>query len=67
MSKVTQEIYLTCTYGLAFFNIVIDFELIKSVIIFIATMILLIIQIKLHLKRLRKEDENEENENPKKN
>lgn len=71
MSKIADKIYLFGTYLVAVSNIVLTFDFIKSVIIFIATMVLLIVQIKLHLKRLRKENENDEkngnNENPKKN
>lgn len=66
MSKIADKIYLAGTYLVALFNMVWTFELIKSIIIFIATMILLIVQIRLHLRRLRKENEND-NEKPKKN
>lgn len=67
MSKVADKIMLIGTYMCAIFNLTWDFELIKSIIIFIATMALLIIQIKVHLKRLKKENEKEDNSNAKKN
>jgi len=68
MSKAIQDLYIYCTYSLALLNIVWDFEFVKSVIIFAATMCLLIIQIKLHLKRLRKEDDHDSDSDiPKKN
>ena len=61
MSKALQDLYIYCTYSLALLNIVWDFEFVKSVIIFLATMVLLIIQIKVHLKRLKKEDSKDSN------
>jgi hypothetical protein len=67
MSKIVDRIYLAGTYLVALFNMVITFELIKSIIIFLATMFLLVIQIKIHLKRLRKEDNNDDLDVPKKN
>lgn len=67
MSKIADKIYLAGTYLVAFFNMVWTFELVKSIIIFVATMFLLLIQIRLHLRRLRKEDEMDNKDNPKKN
>lgn len=60
MSRMTYKIYLLGTYFMSAINIAWSFERIKSVIIFVATIILLFIQIKLHYKRLKKEEEEEE-------
>lgn len=67
MSKITEKIYLFGTYMIATMNFVLSFEFIKGLIIFIATMILLIIQIRIHWRRLKKEEANSDKEFPKKN
>lgn len=67
MSKIADKIYLFGTYLVAFFNLVLTFEFVKGLIIFIATMTLLIIQIRIHWRRLKKEENNDQTDVPKKN
>lgn len=68
MSKITDKIYLFGTYMIATMNFVLSFEFIKGLVIFLATMILLIIQIRIHWIRLKKEEDKEQNNTlPKKN
>lgn len=68
MSKITEKIYLFGTYMIATMNFVLSFEFIKGLVIFLATMILLIIQIRIHWIRLKKEEDKEQNNTlPKKN
>lgn len=52
MSKITQTLTTSMTYIMSIFSMSITFENIKNVVIFIFTLLLLIIQIKLHLNRL---------------
>lgn len=57
MGRVSQGITIVMTYFLSVFSMALSFELIKNIILFVLTTILLIIQIRIHLKRLKKENE----------
>lgn len=55
MHYVTERIYNLCTYGLTIAGIAVNFESFKSVVLFIGALVLLALQIRLHLIRIKKE------------
>jgi hypothetical protein len=55
MSKLSDKIYLLGTYLVTSLNIALDFETSKSIILFVGAMVLLFLQIRLHVIRIRKE------------
>jgi len=54
------KLYNVSTYGIAAAGIAVNFDSIKSVILFIGALILLALQIKLHLIKIKKEKQNKE-------
>ena len=66
MTKATEYLSLIGTFSMAAVNIFGTFEIVKSVIIFLLTVVLFGIQFKIHLKRLKRENEKDK-ENSKKN
>ena len=58
MNYIKEKVLNIATYGLAVPGIYINLENIKGVIIFIATLILLGLQIKYHLLKIKNEKEN---------
>jgi len=55
MATIAQRIYSFFTYGLVGLNFIVDFEFIKSLFLFLGALFLLILQIKIHWIKLRKE------------
>lgn len=55
MHQVTEKIYNLSTYALTGVGIVVNFESVKSVILFTGALILLVLQIRLHLIKIKKE------------
>lgn len=59
MNQIGEKIFNLGTYGIASAAIAVDFESIKSVVLFAGAMFLLILQIKIHLIKLKKEKKND--------
>lgn len=55
MSTIVHKIYNLITYGLVGINIVLNFENVKSIILFIGASFLLSLQIRLYILRIKKE------------
>lgn len=59
MNYISEKITNIGAYGLSAIGITLDnFETIKSIILFLGALILLILQIKLHLIKIKKEKDN---------
>jgi len=58
MSQISDRLYNFVTYGFTVSGIAISFGDIKSFILFIGGIILLSLQIRLHLIKIKKEKEN---------
>lgn len=58
MSQISDKIYNFITYGFTLSGIAVTFGDIKSFILFIGGCILLVLQIRLHLIKIKKEKEN---------
>lgn len=59
MRKVIESYLNLGTYGITFAGIAVNFENIKSLILFIGAFVLLVLQIRLHLIKIKKEREND--------
>ena len=57
MGKITEKIYNISAYFLVGTNFVLDFELLKSIILFSGAITLLVLQIRLHLIKIKREKE----------
>lgn len=57
MNYISEKLFNLSTYGITFAGIAVNFESIKSVILFIGALILLSLQIRLHLIKIKKEKE----------
>jgi hypothetical protein len=55
MGNITEKLYNLITYGFAFSGIAVTFGDIKSFILFIGALFLLVLQIRLHLIKIKKE------------
>lgn len=55
MNHVSERILNLATYGLTTAGIAVNFESFKSVILFIGALVLLVLQIRLHIIRIKKE------------
>lgn len=60
MHYVTERIFNLGTYGLAGFGIIMNLETIKGVILFIGALVLLVLQIYLHIIKIRNAKKNGE-------
>lgn len=58
MSQISDKLFNFLTYGFTVSGIVVTFGDIKSFILFIGGIILLYLQIRIHLIKLKKEKEN---------
>ncbi len=58
MNHIGEKIFNLGTYGLTFAGIVVNFESIKSIVLFLGALVLLVLQIKLHLIKIKKEKKN---------
>lgn len=58
MNHVGERILNLGTYGLTFAGIAVDFESIKSAVLFMGALFLLILQIRLHIIKIRNEKKN---------
>ncbi|WGK93802.1 MULTISPECIES: hypothetical protein [Flavobacterium] len=58
MSHISDRLYNFITYGFTFSGIAVTFGDIKSFILFIGALVLLSLQIRLHLIKIKKEKEN---------
>lgn len=58
MHQITERLYNLSAYGVAFAGIAVDFESVKSIILFTMGVALLVLQIRLHLIKIRKEKQN---------
>ena len=67
MSKITETIYLLGTYLVAGFSLFLNFESIKNIIVFVLTVVLICIQIKIHVKKLKRENQIDKENLAKKN
>lgn len=52
---LTDKLFNVCTYGIAGSGIVVNFGDIKAVLLFLGAMILLVLQIVLHIIKIRNE------------
>ena len=59
MHQVSEKIYNVLTWSITGVGIVVNFESIKSIILFAGALILLVLQIRLHLIKIKKENKNE--------
>jgi len=55
MNYLSEKLFNLSTYGITFAGIAVNFESIKSVILFIGALVLLGLQIRLHLIKIKKE------------
>ncbi|MEN9655105.1 MAG: hypothetical protein RL311_13 [Bacteroidota bacterium] len=55
MNYLSEKVFNISTYGITFAGIAVNFESIKSVILFIGALVLLGLQIRLHLIKIKKE------------
>lgn len=55
MNQVSEKLLNLATYGLTIGGIAVNFESFKSVILFIGALVLLVLQIRLHIIRIKKE------------
>lgn len=55
MNYLGEKSFNLSTYGITFAGIAVNFESIKSVILFIGALVLLGLQIRLHLIKIKKE------------
>jgi hypothetical protein len=62
MNHVSEKIFNLATYGVTFAGIAVNFETIKSVILFIGALILLGLQIYLHFIKIKNEKESKKRE-----
>lgn len=60
MNQLGEKIYNVTTYGVTFAGIAVNFESMKSVILFTGAIVLLALQIKLHWIKIQKERKNKE-------
>jgi hypothetical protein len=58
---ISEKIYSGLTYAVTFLGIWLNFDSIKSVILFIGALILLSLQIYLHILKIRKEKKQKTN------
>jgi len=58
MHHVTDRIFSLTTYGMAVAGISVNFESFKSVILFVLAAFLLMLQIYLHVIKIKKEKQN---------
>lgn len=59
MSQISDRLYNFITYGFTISGIAVTFGDIKSFILFIGGCVLLCLQIRLHLLKIKKEKENQ--------
>jgi len=55
MNYLSEKLFNLSTYGIIFAGIAVKFESIKSFILFIGALVLLGLQIRLHLIKIKKE------------
>lgn len=55
MNYLSEKLFNLSTYGITFAGIAVNFESIKSFILFIGALVLLGLQIRLHLIKIKKE------------
>jgi len=55
MHHLYEKLINASTYGITVAGIAVNFESFKSVVLFIGALILLVLQIRLHLIKIRKE------------
>ena len=55
MNQIKEIFFNASTYGITVAGIAVNFENIKSVILFTGALILLVLQIRLHLIKIKKE------------
>lgn len=57
MNYLSEKLFNLSTYGIIFAGIAVNFESVKSVILFFGALVLLVLQIRLHLIKIKKEKE----------
>jgi len=58
MTKIGERVYSLITYGIAGVGVAVNWENVKSIILFIGAIILLGLQIRLHVIKIKKENNN---------